>query len=121
MMTPQQCLYKSIEDKADFSFEEFEGYLDGWEIIPIHEGKELIGTAIRKGNELHVGFIKQGNCIRRAIRQTIGEILKEYGKVVTQVHVHNDRGIKFCHRLGFENKVIREGIITMECVRCNYV
>lgn len=123
MMTPQQCLYESIRDKLPptVTLAEYEKHLVGWEIIPIREGTELIGCAIRKGTELHVGFIQQGNCIRKAIRQTIGQILKEHGVVTTVVSANNRKGLRFCERLGFERDWEKYGIVSLKLTRCKYV
>lgn len=123
-MTPQECLYETTKGRLppEVTFEEYQKRLVGWEIIPLYEDKELIGTVIRHKNELHVGFIKQGNCIRGYIRKIVGETLDKYGEVITSVRKDNDKGFKFCTRLGF--KVIAEpikGIVIMRLVRCKYV
>jgi hypothetical protein len=122
-MTPQQLLYEAVKDRLPpyIGFDQYLSFLNDWEIIPIHEGTELIGTATRQGTELHVAFIKQGNCIRRAIRETIGKILKEHGEVTTVVPLTNHKGLTFCKRLGFEVEDERDGVVYMKLVRCRYV
>lgn len=122
-MTPQQLLYESVKDRlpSQVTHREYLKFLEDWEVIPIYEGEELIGTAIRQGTELHVGFARQGNCIRRAIRRTIGEILRDHGEVTTVVQKTNQRGLKFCKRLGFEVEREFGEIVYMKLVRCKYV
>lgn len=122
-MTPQQLLYNAVKNRLppQIGFHEYLQFLEDWEIIPIYEGGELIGTATRQGTELHVAFIRQGNCIRRAIRETIGKILKEHGEVTTVVPLTNPQGLTFCKRLGFEVMREHQGVVFMKLVRCRYV
>lgn len=122
-MTPQECLYESAKDKLPpgTTLAHYEKLLKGWEIIPIYEGSELIGTAIRKDTELHVGFVKQGHCIRKDIKRTIGTILKEEGFVTTIVRSNNLKGLRFCERLGFEREWEQDGLIFLKLTRCKYV
>lgn len=122
-MTPQQLLYEVVKGRLpDYVTPQiYSQFLEGWDVIPIYEGNELIGAATRQGTELHVGFIRQGSCIRRAIRETIGKILKEHGEVTTVVPLTNHKGLTFCRRLGFEVEDERDGVVYMKLVRCRYV
>ena len=120
-MTPAECIYESIKDTAGVSLDAFVRATRGWEFIPVTEQGQMIGAVMRKDNELHVGFVRQGACIRGHIKRILGDVLTAYGFVVTLVRASNERGLRFCERLGFKKTKEENGIVFMTCTRCKYV
>ena len=120
-MTPQQCLYESVKDRIPYSFEEFEKRIKGWQLYPVYEGEELIGCAARYSSEVHLGLIKHNKFIRKVLREVLGTVLREHGHAFTLVDSNNEKGIRFCERLGFEVQRVIDGVILMKCIRSRYV
>ena len=120
-MTPAECIYESIKDTAGVSLDAFVLATSDWKFTPVTERGQMIGAVMRKGNELHVGFVRQGTCIRGHIKRILGEVLSAYGFAVTMVRSSNERGLQFCERLGFKKTKEENGIVFMTCTRCKYV
>ncbi|NYS10339.1 hypothetical protein PBR31_00030 [Xanthomonas phage PBR31] len=117
-----RSLYQSVEARlpAGFSFADFERAIADWEVIPVMEGGEVIGAVMVKGNELHVGFSRQGACIRGEIKRIFKPLLQKFGELVTTVCADNKRGLSFCKRLGFEEIEMSGGVVKMRCTGCKY-
>lgn len=101
-------------------FEGFERVLKLWEIIPLVSGGELVGCFAVNGNEVHIAYAKQV-FIRHHIRSVFKPLLDKLGGFVTTVRESNQRGYKFCERMGFTEQRRESGIIYMQCERLNYV
>ena len=120
-MTPVECIYESIKDSVSLPFGAFVLATGDWKFIPVMESGQMIGAVMKKDNELHVGFVRQGACIRDHIRRILGDVLSTYGSAVTMVRKSNERGLRFCERLGFERTHEENGVVFMKCLRCKYV
>lgn len=120
-MTPVECIYESVKDSVPLALDAFVRATDGWEFLPVTEDGQMIGAVMRKENEVHVGFVRQGRCIRGHIRRILGDVLAAYGFAVTMVRKSNERGLRFCERLGFKKTKEENGIVFMTCTRCKYV
>ena len=120
-MTPAECIYESAKDNMFLSLKAFINATHEWTFTPIIERGQMIGAVMQKENELHVGFIRQGACIRGYIKKILGDVLHKYGSAVTKVRSSNKRGLQFCSRLGFEVTHEENGIVFMTCLRCKYV
>lgn len=120
-MTPVECIYQSVRDDVSMPLDAFVQATQGWEFVPVEEGGELIGAVMRRENELHVGFVRQGACSRGHIKRILGDVLKAYGFAVTMVRASNRNGLRFCERLGFKKTREENGIVFMTCLRCKYV
>jgi hypothetical protein len=120
-MTPAECIYESVKDSLALPLDVFVRATGDWEFVPVTENGQMIGAVMRKENELHVGFTRQGACIRGQIRRILGDVLAAHGSAVTMVRKSNARGLRFCERLGFEKTHEENGVVFMKCLRCKYV
>lgn len=120
-MTPVECIYESVKDSVGLPLNAFVRATREWEFIPVTECGQMIGAVMRKGNELHVGLVRRGACIRGHIKRILGEVLDAYGFAVTMVRKSNMQGLRFCKRLGFEETREENGVVFMTCLRCKYV
>lgn len=123
-MTPEYALFQAIRERIppDTSFEQFLHGLVGWDVKPLHIDGELVGAAIVRGNELHVGLAKPCKASPRAmIRNVLAPIIKEHGFAVTAVMPDNRAGLAFCKRLGFVVSSFADGVYHLRCERANYV
>lgn len=120
-MTPQECIYESVKDGLALSLDAFMHTTDDWEFLPVTEDGQMIGAVMRRENEVHVGFVRQGRFIRGHIRRILGDVLAAYGFAVTMVRKSNKRGLRFCERLGFQKIKEENDIVFMTCTRCKYV
>lgn len=115
-------IYKSVEHRLLISFEEFSEALKEWEITPLMQDGKLIGGAMVKGNELHVGYAeKPAASIRRNIKEVMKPLLEKHGCVVTSVTKDNINGLNFCKRLGFVETSQDSGKILLKCDGSHYV
>ena len=113
-------MHESIGDRADIAFEDFVTLMQGWEILPIHDGGEVIGAAMVNGNEVHVGLRRQPIAPhRREFREILGRLLRN-GEVVTRVQIGCEHGLQFCKRLGFEEFHRDERVIFLRCMESRY-
>ena len=115
-------LYESVKHRVSCDIDTFEKALKEWEIVPLMQEDKVIGAVMLKENEIHVGYgMKPLGSIKKHIQQTLNTIIKNYGYAVTYVDKTNQKGIKFCKRLGF---IIGHEVgdkISMRCDRSNYV
>jgi hypothetical protein len=75
---------------------------DGWKVLPVEVGGEVVAAVLIRGDEIHAASIAPGKWItRRLVRESIGEILREHGKCTTTVMRDNQAGEAFVKRLGF--------------------
>jgi len=120
-MTPAECIYESVKDSLGLPLNAFVDATQDWEFFPVTERDQIIGGVMQKDNEVHVGFVRQGACIRGHIRRILGGVLAAHGYAVTAVRKSNKRGLRFCERLGFEKTHEENGVVFMKCLRCKYV
>lgn len=113
-----RILHESISEMIPFHT--FENALKRWEIIPLMNGPELVGCFAVNGNEVHIAYAKQV-FIRRHIKTVFKPLIDSLGSFVTTVRESNQRGFKFCKRMGFTETRRENGIIYMQCERLNYV
>ena len=115
-------LYKSVAHRLNISFEEFSKELKDWETIPLLQNGKLIGGAIVKGNELHVGYAEKPTAsIRKNIKEVMKPLLEKHGFVVTTIAKDNVNGLNFCKRLGFVETSQNSDKILLKCDGSHYV
>lgn len=85
------------------SFDRFAAAFDGWRVIPVERGGEIVATIMTRGDEIHCATKTPGKWLsRKVLRESIGEILKQHGTCVTAVMSDNAAGHAFVQRLGFK-------------------
>lgn len=120
----ETVLYRSIAARLPqgVSLDAFKQSLEAWQLVPLKIDGQLIGAAMLRGNEIHVGF--DGTpiaSIRRLIRETLGAIIGKHGSAITSVRCDHANGLRFCQRLGFEITGFHDGVYMMRCERLNHV
>ena len=117
-----ELLYNSVKERLPISFEQFAEAMKDWELVELIQKDELVGVVMIKGNELHVGYKSVPKAsIKKHINETLAKLIKKFGFAVTTVQKTNERGLKFCKRLGFTVTDEKEGKIYMKCDRSKYV
>lgn len=117
-----ELLYNSVKERLPISFEQFAEAMKDWELVELMQKNELVGVVMIKGNELHVGYKSVPKAsIKKHINETLDKLIKKFGFAVTTVQKTNERGLKFCKRLGFTVTDEKEGKIYMKCDRSKYV
>jgi len=117
-----ELLYNSVKERLPISFEQFAEALKSWELVDVVQNNELIAVVMIKDNELHVGFKSVPKAsVKKHINATLVKLIKKFGFAVTTVQKTNERGLKFCKRLGFTVTDEKEGKIYMKCDRSKYV
>lgn len=121
----QDCidlLFDSIKTRLSMSKDAYKAAIQDWDLIPLQQDKELVGVVMIKNNELHVGYKSTPkSSIKKHINQTLAMLIEKFGFAVTTVQKSNERGLKFCKRLGFTVTNEKEGKIYMKCDRSKYV
>ena len=114
-------IYQSVKERLPITVEQFAEALKDWEFVELEQESELIGAVMLKDNEIHVGYSqKPKGSIRKHISQTLKKVIDEYGSAVTTVAESNERGLRFCNRLGFVEINREQGKIYLKCDRCKY-
>lgn len=113
--------YQSIAHRASFGVEQFMQAVQDWDVTPVYDSGEMVGSILAKENELHIGLYRKprasiGRYIRTAMRKTIDK----YGFAITTVQPQNSDGLRFCERLGFVKVGEKGGGILLRCDRSNY-
>ena len=117
-----ELLYNSVKERLPISFEQFAQALESWELVELMQKDELVGVVMIKGNELHVGYKEVPKAsIKKHINETLSKLIKKFGFAVTTVQKSNERGLKFCKRLGFVVTDEKDDKIYMKCDRSKYV
>lgn len=107
---------------AGFGFKQFEASFEGWEVVPLARGGEIIGGVLINGNEIHVGMVGSlGFLGRHYLKSTFLRLLRKHGTLKTAVSVDNERGLRFCTRLGFHEIGRANGLVFLRCEKSNYV
>lgn len=116
-----EMLFLSVKDRMNCDFQTFVNAIKDWEIVPLAQKNEVIGAVMKKENEIHVGYGKKPcGSILKHIKNTLLEIIKQYGFAVTIVSPSNQKGLEFCKRLGFVETETNNDKIYMKCERCKY-
>jgi hypothetical protein len=117
-----QLIYNSVKHRIAIDFEGFSATLSNWKVVPLSIDNEIIGGALIKGNEIHVGFgVAPKASVRAHIKQVLIAVIKEHGLAVTKVVSSNTKGLRFCERLGFVKLAEQDGIVLLECKGSKYV
>jgi hypothetical protein len=117
-----ELIYNSIKHRIALDFEGFVAALSDWKVVPLSIDNEIIGGALIKGNEIHVGFgIAPKASVRAHIKQALMAVIEEHGSAVTKVVSSNTKGLRFCERLGFVKLAEQDGIVLLECKGSKYV
>lgn len=114
-------VYESVKQRLPINFSQFKDALNDWEFVPLVENGQIIGAAMLKENEIHVGYGKKPKAsIKKHIKETLNKLLDKYGEVVTSVQKGNDRGLAFCKRLNFVQIGQENDKILLKCERSKY-
>jgi hypothetical protein len=117
-----KLIYNSVKHRIALDFEGFSAALKDWKIMPLSIDNEIIGGALVKGNEIHVGFgVAPKASVRAHIKQALMTVIQEHGSAVTKVASSNTKGLRFCERLGFVKLAEQDGIVLLECKGSKYV
>lgn len=114
-------LFLSVKDRLNFGFDVFCESIKDWEIVPLVQNEKVIGAVMLKDSEIHVGYgEKPVGSILKHIKQTLLNVIEKNGFAVTMVSEANQKGLKFCKRLGFVETENKNGNVYMKCERCSY-
>lgn len=117
-----ELLYNSVKERLPVTFEQFTNAMKDWELVELMQKDELVGVVMVKSNEVHIAYKSAPRAsIKKHLNQTLGKVIKKFGFAVTAVQQTNERGLKFCKRLGFTVIDEKEGKIYMKCDRSKYV
>lgn len=115
-------IYESVKSRMAFDFGEFQRQLTAWDVVPLKQADQIIGGVLVKGNELHVGYERRPTAsILRHIKATLGRLLADFGSATTVVDAANQKGLRFCLRLGFDVVERKDDKLYLKCLRCKYV
>jgi hypothetical protein len=115
-------IFKSVEHRLPFGFNEFSEAVADWEILPVVQRGKLFGGVMVKGNEIHVGFAERPTAsIRGNIKAVLKPLLEKHGFIVTKVQKDNIKGLNFCKRLGFVEFGQDSDKILLKCDGSHYV
>lgn len=121
-MNALELIYKSVQDRLPFGYDEFAKAVNDWEIVPVVQCGKMFGGVMVKGNEIHVGFAEKPTAsIRKNIREILSPLFEKHGFLVTSVHISNENGLNFCKRLGFVEIAQERDKILLRCDRSKYV
>jgi len=113
--------YKSVAHRVPFGAEAFVQAMQGWDVMPVRDGQELIGSILSKENEVHIGLCKKPrSSIGRYIRAAMRKAIDNHGFAITSVQAQNSEGLRFCERLGFVKVGEKGGSILLCCDRSKY-
>ena len=116
-----EMLFLSVKDRFKFGFDVFADCFNDWQVIPLTQDKKIIGAVILKDSEVHIGYgEKPKGSILKHLKQTLFDVIEKNGFAVTKVSEANEKGLRFCQRLGFFETERKDGNIHMKCERCNY-
>lgn len=120
--TALYLIYQSVRDRVAMPLEDFSAAVSEWDIRPVRCSGEIIGGFMIRGNEVHVGLAEKPRAALVSVfRRIVAPLLKQHGKLTTQVRTDNDKGLRFCKRIGF-TEIGRQGDrIMLMCDRSKYV
>ena len=117
-------IYDAYElDKHGVDEEQFVVGFDGWEVVPVVDKGEIIGGIVISGREVHIGITRTpAPKAARLITQVLNRIVDEEKVATTTVRQSNEKGLKFCKRLGFitTGGPDESGAMTLACYRSNF-
>jgi hypothetical protein len=115
-------IYELLKDRLNVTPEQFATAMKDWEFVELKEGENVIGAVMVKENELHIGYSKKPKfSIKKHLKDTLRKTIDLYGFAITSVMKSNEKGLKFCKRLGFEIEREDQDKFYLKCDRCNYV
>ena len=121
-MTALHMIYRSVQNRLPCGFDEFAAAIKDWEILPFVQRGKMIGGAMIKGNEIHLGLIEKPTAsIRKNLQELLKPLFEKHGFVITSVHISNQNGLNFCKRLGFVEIAEESDKILLRCDRSKYV
>lgn len=98
-----RAVHASMGERATLTLAQFSELTAVWEVIPIIDGQEVIGAALRCGAELHIGMTRTPRAsVRWLIRDVLQTTIRFYGRAYTRVAADHAQGLRFCRRLGFK-------------------
>ena len=113
--------YQSIAHRAPYGEDVFVAALKDWNVTPVHDNGEVIGSILSKSNEVHMGVYRRPKgSVWRVMRMVLHGTIDKYGFAITTVQPQNTAGLRFCKRLGFIQIGERDGNILLRCDRSNY-
>lgn len=120
--TALYLIYQSVRDRVAMTFDDFKNAVSEWDIKPVSCAGEIIGGFMTRGNEVHVGLAERPHgALTSVFRRIVRPLLREHGRLTTQVMLDNEKGLHFCKRIGFE-EVGRQGDrVLLMCDRSKYV
>jgi hypothetical protein len=115
-------VYTSVKDRIPMGVDQFFEAARDFDVVPLTEAGEVIGGVLARGREVHIGYGRKPRAsIRPHLRATLGEMLRNYGYVLTSVQAENIVGLRFCERLGFVKLGEEDGKIVLRCDRSSYL
>lgn len=96
--------YKAIADCVGIDVSDVVRDLAGWDVRAVIVDHEAVGGIATKGCEIHCGVVPKASgrwFSKRVFKETIGQLLDEYGMAATTVRNENLVGHDFVQRLGF--------------------
>lgn len=115
-------IYQSVQDRLPFGYDQFAAAVKDWEIIPFLQRGKMIGGAMVKSNEIHLGLVEKPTAsIRKNLKELLAPLFKKHGFVITSVNKSNQNGLNFCKRLGFVEIAEENDKILLRCDRSKYV
>lgn len=116
-----EMLFISVKDRLNYGLDVFVSCFHDWKVIPLTQNNAVIGAVIEKDGEVHIGYgVKPQGSILKHLRKTLFDVIEKNGFAVTKVSETNEKGLKFCKRLGFVETERKNGNIHMKCERCRY-
>ena len=120
--TALYLIYQSVRDRIALSFDEFAKAVSEWTITPVEYRGDVIGGFMSKGNEVHVGLAERPRgSLRSVFSGIVAKLMRENGYLTTQVMVDNEKGMRFCERIGFKEVERRGDRVLLMCDRSKYV
>ncbi len=94
--------WQACRERAPMPLQDFIRAFDGWDVLPVEHGGEVVAAVLMRGDEIHAASLTPGKWITsRLMRESIGQLLQKHGKCTTTVMQDNHAGDAFVRRLGF--------------------
>lgn len=92
----------ACRDRVSMPLQDFIRAFDGWDVLPVTHGAEVVAAVLMRGDEIHAASLAPGKWItRKLIRESVGQLLEKHGRCTTTVAKNNPAGDAFVRRLGF--------------------
>jgi len=118
-----EAMWQGLADRWPGTRQDYDHLVSRYMVIPTRDQDQIIGGVLIHRNEIHVSYSRPPKTasMRVYIRVLLQGLLDQYGSVKTKVMTNNQRGIRFCQRLGFTITAQTPTVTQMQCLRCNYV